>query len=100
VGTLIYDGVTQVEVPEDPEYHFTTDMTTRPFHGPLPAGTDTRQAFFMYYAPGATHAPHTFRKRGLKNTRASLTKVGIRSGSKPGTSEAAWNCSAKYEACS
>ena len=26
---LIYDGVTLVETPEDPNYHFTTDMTNQ-----------------------------------------------------------------------
>jgi len=56
---LVYDGVTQVEVPNDPNYHFTTDMTNQAI-----AWVRTQKAlspdkpFFMYYAPGATHAPH------------------------------------------
>lgn len=55
----IYDGVTQVEVPEDPDYHFTVDMTDKAIawaqfqHSLAPD-----KPFFMYYAPGATHAPH------------------------------------------
>lgn len=55
----IYDGVTRVEVPHDPNYHFTTDMTNQAI-----AWTQYQKAltpkkpFFIYYAPGATHAPH------------------------------------------
>ena len=55
----IYDGVTKVEPPKDPNYHFTTDMTNQAI-----AWVRYQQAltpdkpFFIYYAPGATHAPH------------------------------------------
>jgi arylsulfatase A-like enzyme len=55
----IYDGVTRVEVPHDPNYHFTTDMTNQAI-----AWVRFQQAltpdkpFFIYFAPGATHAPH------------------------------------------
>ena len=55
----IYDGVTRVEPPIDPEYHFTVDMTNQAIawiefqHALAP-----EKPFFMYYAPGATHAPH------------------------------------------
>ncbi len=56
---LIYDGVTMVETPQDPNYHFTTDMTNKAI-----SWVQTQQSlqpdkpFFMYFAPGATHAPH------------------------------------------
>jgi len=56
---LIYDGVTLIETPKDPNYHFTTDMTNQAI-----SWVQTQQAlqpdkpFFMYYATGATHAPH------------------------------------------
>ena len=56
---LVYDGVTQVETPKDPHYHFTTDMTNHAI-----SWVSQQQAlqpdkpFFIYYAPGATHAPH------------------------------------------
>jgi len=55
----LYDGVTLVETPEDPNYHFTTDMTNQAI-----AWVKTQQSlqpdkpFFIYFAPGATHAPH------------------------------------------
>jgi arylsulfatase len=57
----IYEGTTPVEPEKTPEegYHFTEDMTDR-------AITWMRQQkslmpdkpFFVYFAPGATHAPH------------------------------------------
>ncbi len=56
---LIYDGVTLIETPKGPNYHFTTDMTNQAI-----SWVQTQHAlqpdkpFFMYYAPGATHAPH------------------------------------------
>ncbi|MDM0012176.1 arylsulfatase [Variovorax sp. J22P168] len=56
---LLYDGVARVELPTDPNYHFMTDMTNQAI-----AWTRFQQSmtpdkpFFMYFAPGATHAPH------------------------------------------
>jgi arylsulfatase A-like enzyme len=57
----VYEGTTPVEPPSTPEegYHFTEDMTDK-------AITWIRQQkalmpdkpFFVYFAPGATHAPH------------------------------------------
>lgn len=55
----IYDGVARVEIPDDPAYHFTEDMTSRAI-----AWVRHQQAltpdkpFFLYFATGATHAPH------------------------------------------
>ena len=56
---FIYDGVTPVKLPEDPNYHFLTDMTdqTVAWMKYQKALTPDRP-FFVYYAPGATHAPH------------------------------------------
>jgi arylsulfatase A-like enzyme len=56
---LIYDGVTQVELPNDPSYHFMTDMTdkARAWIKHQKAMTPDKPAF-VYFAPGATHAPH------------------------------------------
>lgn len=56
---LLYDGMTPVELPSDPNYHFTVDMTNKAIQwvGFQKAMTPNKP-FFMYYAPGATHAPH------------------------------------------
>jgi arylsulfatase len=57
----IYEGTTPVEQPKTPEegYHFTEDMADKAI------GWVRQQKalmpdkpFFMYFAPGATHAPH------------------------------------------
>ena len=56
---FLYDGVTQVELPNDPNYHFMTDMTekARAWIKYQKALTPDKPAF-IYFAPGATHAPH------------------------------------------
>lgn len=56
----VYDGTTKVEVDsEDPNYHFTEDMTDRAIAWMRSQQSLTPdRPFFMYYAPGATHAPH------------------------------------------
>jgi arylsulfatase A-like enzyme len=56
---LIYDGLTQVEYRKDPNYHFMTDMTNQAIHWVRYQKSLTPdKPFFMYFAPGATHAPH------------------------------------------
>lgn len=55
----LFDGQTRIEPPDDPNYHFLPDMTDRAI-----AWVRAQQAmtpdkpFFIYYAPGAVHAPH------------------------------------------
>ncbi len=55
----LYDGVAQVELPHDPNYHFMTDMTekARAWIKYQKALTPDKPAF-VYFAPGAVHAPH------------------------------------------
>lgn len=56
---LIYDGITLVDTPEDPNYHFTTDMTNQAISWiRFQKALAPDKPFFVYYAPGATHAPH------------------------------------------
>jgi arylsulfatase A-like enzyme len=55
----LYDGVTKVEPPRDPNYHFTTDMTDQAISWVrYQQALTPDKPFFVYYAPGATHAPH------------------------------------------
>ncbi|MCA0921425.1 arylsulfatase [Pseudooceanicola nanhaiensis] len=56
----VYDGTTKIEVDsEDPDYHFTEDMTDQAIAWMKSQKSLTPdKPFFMYYAPGATHAPH------------------------------------------
>jgi arylsulfatase A-like enzyme len=56
---LIYDGVKKVEPPRDPNYHFTTDMANQAIAWVRAQQSLTPdKPFFVYFAPGATHAPH------------------------------------------
>lgn len=56
---LIYDGSTQVEVPKDPNYHFTTDMTNQAISWVrFQKALTPDKPFMIYFATGATHAPH------------------------------------------
>ena len=56
---VIYDGVTKVEREDDPDYHFTTDMTDQAVSWVrFQQAMTPDKPFFVYYAPGAAHAPH------------------------------------------
>jgi arylsulfatase A-like enzyme len=63
---LVYDGITIVETPEDTKYHFTTDMTNQAISWVrFQQALSPDKPFFMYYAPGATHAPHHVAKEWI-----------------------------------
>ena len=56
---LIFDGVTHVEPPHTPGYNFMTDMTDQAIAWMRFQHTMTPdKPFFIYFAPGALHAPH------------------------------------------
>jgi arylsulfatase A-like enzyme len=56
---FITDGVTHVEPPEDPDYNFMTDMTDQSITWIRHQQAMTPdKPFFVYFAPGAVHAPH------------------------------------------
>jgi arylsulfatase len=55
----IFDGVIRVEHEKSPDYHFTTDMTEQAVNWVSAQQSLTPdKPFFIYFAPGATHAPH------------------------------------------
>jgi len=69
----LYDGVTQVELPNDPNYHFMTDMTDKAvawikYQKALTPGKPS----FVYFAPGATHAPHHVPKEWIARWRGKF----------------------------
>ena len=73
---LIYDGTTRVHPNvEDPNYHFTTDMTDQAL-----AWMNTQQSltpdkpFFMYFATGATHAPHHAPKKYVEKYKGKFNQ--------------------------
>lgn len=55
----IYQDMSRIEVPNDPNYHFMTDMADRAIRWTSSQKSLTPdRPFFVYFAPGATHAPH------------------------------------------
>jgi arylsulfatase len=55
----LYDGLNQVEPPNDPNYHLIPDMTKKAISWVSEVKSLTPdKPFFMYFAPGGTHAPH------------------------------------------
>ncbi len=55
----LFDGVTPVDLPDDPNYHFMTDMTDKAVAWiEYQKAITPEKPFFVYFAPGATHAPH------------------------------------------
>ena len=56
---VLHDGTAPVEQSDDPDYHFTTDMTDQAITWARSQQSLTPdKPFFIYFATGATHAPH------------------------------------------
>ena len=70
---FVYDGMTPVEIPEDPNYHFTTDMANKSIEWVQAQKSLTPdKPFYMYFAPGATHAPHHVPKEWIEKYRGKF----------------------------
>jgi arylsulfatase len=55
----IYDGMTRIPTPQYEGYNFMTDMTDQAISWmKFQKALTPDKPFFMYFAPGATHAPH------------------------------------------
>jgi arylsulfatase len=55
----LYDGLNQIETPKDPNYHLIPDMTKQAIHWmEYEKSLTPDKPFFIYFAPGGTHAPH------------------------------------------
>lgn len=56
---ILYDGLNMVETPKRKDYHFMTDMTDQAISWMnYQKSLTPDKPFFVYFAPGATHAPH------------------------------------------
>jgi len=70
---LIYDGITLVETPGGEDYHFTTDMTNQAISWVrFQQALAPEKPFFMYFAPGATHAPHHVSKEWVEKNKGKF----------------------------
>jgi arylsulfatase A-like enzyme len=55
----LYEGMTKIEPPHDPNYHLMTDLANQAIAWMQAEKSLTPdKPFFIYFAPGATHAPH------------------------------------------
>jgi len=72
---VIFDGVTQVAKKDDPDYHFTTDMTNEAIDWvKFQQAMTPEKPFFIYYATGATHAPHHAPKEWIEKYKGQFDK--------------------------
>ncbi len=56
---FLHDGTTPVEPPLDPDYHVTEDLATKSIEWMrFQKSLTPEKPFFVYFATGATHAPH------------------------------------------
>src|SRR6266566_828022 len=70
---LIYDGMTQVDVSHDPKYNFMTDMTNQTIDWmQYQKSLTPDKPFFIYFAPGATHAPHHVPKEYIEKYKGKF----------------------------
>jgi arylsulfatase len=69
----IYDGTVRIETPHTPGYHFTVDMTDQAVNWMQAQHSLTPdRPFFVYYAPGAVHAPHHAPKEYIARYRGEF----------------------------
>ena len=70
---VIFDGVTKVAKKDDEDYHFTTDMTDEAVEWvKFQQAMTPEKPFFVYYAPGATHAPHHAPKEWIEKYKGKF----------------------------
>ena len=69
----IYDGMERIATPRYPGYHFMTDMTNQAIRWMRHQKSLTPdKPFFIYFAPGATHAPHHVPKEWVAKYRGKF----------------------------
>jgi arylsulfatase A-like enzyme len=62
----LYDGLTRINTPHYPGYNFMTDMTDQAIGWmKFQKSLTPDKPFFVYFAPGATHAPHQVPKEWI-----------------------------------
>ncbi|NJN43153.1 MAG: arylsulfatase [Flammeovirgaceae bacterium] len=69
----IYDGTVRIEAPDDPDYHFTVDMTNQAINWMKAQQSLTPdKPFYLYFATGATHAPHHAPKEWIEKYKGKF----------------------------
>jgi arylsulfatase len=73
---MVYDGTTRVfPNVDDPNYHFTTDMTDQAVRWMnMQQSLTPDKPFYMYFATGATHAPHHAPKSYIEKYKGKFSQ--------------------------
>jgi len=70
---VIFDGLTMVAKKDDPDYHFTTDMTNEAIEWvKFQKAMTPDKPFMIYYATGAVHAPHHVPKEWIEKYKGQF----------------------------
>ncbi len=70
---VIFDGVTRVPKESQENYHFTTDMTNNAIRWvEFQQAMTPDKPFFIYFATGATHAPHHAPKEWIEKYKGKF----------------------------
>lgn len=69
----IFDGTIRIKTPHTPDYHFTTDMTDQAINWVSAQQALTpNKPFYIYFATGATHAPHHVPKEWIEKYKGQF----------------------------
>jgi arylsulfatase len=82
----LYEGTTPIEPERTPEegYHLMEDLADKAIgYIRQQKAIAPDKPLFVYFAPGATHAPHHVPKDWIANTKASSTKAGTKCARRP-----------------
>jgi arylsulfatase A-like enzyme len=70
----VFDGSVRIEHKQTPDYHFTVDMTDQAINWVSAQQALTPdKPFYMYFAPGATHAPHHVPKEWIAKYKGQFS---------------------------
>ncbi len=70
----LFDGMTRVEPPNRPDYHLTTDLADQAIKWVSAQQSLTPdKPFYVYFAPGATHAPHHVPREWIAKYKGEFT---------------------------
>ena len=69
----LYEDLSRIEVPPDPHYHLMSDMTDKAIRWvEYQKSLTPDKPFFVYFAPGAVHAPHQVPKEWIDKYRGKF----------------------------
>jgi len=71
---VVYDGTIVIDRPKKLDYHFTVDMTDKAIEWARTVQSlNPEKPFFLYYATGATHAPHHVPKEWIDKYKGKFS---------------------------